>query len=519
MVDDVASAVRTSTPTTPVTEPHLTEREVLKTSIQHDYATAESGGIVPLDQRRKLFSMAALWLTMNCGFGEVFIGFQYQQAGFTLLRSLVVSLIGIGLYFAYAMPAAYIGSRTGTTHSLLARAVFGKWGAFLVASCLLVMGTGFVGFQSYTTAQIFQGLFGWDRIMLVGIIVTIVCIVNNVVGFSGVVAWARYVVTPVVVLWIAYMMIKAFTTEPMAVLGAHPPAVTTLTTLQGIMAILGVCVWGDEPDFWRYGKPSFWWAGIGYAVGLIVGDLLFTLSGWVMAQLAITRGGDGSFANAVTFTTTYSLFGLVWLAFIVSVVSQMAAQDGNYYAAINALQGIFGGIKGWSRLYSCVIAVAVACLATWFVIHGGDTWEAVVNFGAAAVPSATVIMVLDHYIVPKMFGMSRSLAYVPKLHEAGSANIAAIVALLPAIVIGTVGAGTITWFGDYYWFLPGPLSWVSAGIVYLVGMAIISRTSNAMRWAGYSVQAAANPIARSSTVEDLATLAESGRSLPLGSIA
>ena len=128
-------------------------------------------------------------------------------------------------------------------------------------------------------------------------------------------------------------------------LGAHPKAITSMTTLQGIMAILGVCVWGDEPDFWRYGKPSFWWAGWGYAVGLILGDLLFTLAGWVMAQLAITRGGDGSFANSVTFTTSYSLFGLVWLAFIVSVVSQMAAQDGNYYAAINALQALFGEIK------------------------------------------------------------------------------------------------------------------------------------------------------------------------------
>jgi len=38
------------------------------------------------------------------------------------------------------------------------------------------------------------------------------------------------------------------------------------------------------------------------------------------------------------YVTTYSLFGLTWLAFIVAGVSQMAAQDGNYYAAINALQ-------------------------------------------------------------------------------------------------------------------------------------------------------------------------------------
>jgi purine-cytosine permease-like protein len=486
------------------------EAEVLRESLQHDYATAESGGIVPLGRRRKLYSMAALWLTMNCGFGEVFIGFNYQQAGFTLMKSFLVSLAGIALYFAYAMPAAYIGSRTGQTHSLLARAVFGKWGAFLVAACLLVMGTGFVGFQSYTTALIFEGLFSWTNLMLVGLVVTALFIVNNVLGFSGVVAWARYVVTPIVILWIAYMMIKAFGTEPSSVLGAHPKAIAPLTTLQGIMAILGVCVWGDEPDFWRYGKPSFWWAGWGYAVGLILGDLLFTLAGWVMAQLAVTGGGDGSFANSVSFTTSYSLFGLIWLAFIVSVVSQMAAQDGNYYAAINALQALFGEIKHWSRLYSCAIAVGIGLLATWFVIHGGNTWLDVVNFGAAAVPSATVIMVLDHYAVPRLFRLSRSLEHVPSLSDAGAVNVPAIVAMLPAIVIGTVGAGTINWFGHHYWFLPGPLSWVSAGAVYLIGMALVARSPHALRLAGFSRQAAASLTARSARIEDLATASSAG---------
>jgi purine-cytosine permease-like protein len=88
---------------------HPTERELLRASLQHDYATAESGGIVPLARRRKLYTMAALWLTMNCGFGEVFIGFNYQQAGFTLMKSFLVSVAGIVLYFCYAMPAAYIG--------------------------------------------------------------------------------------------------------------------------------------------------------------------------------------------------------------------------------------------------------------------------------------------------------------------------------------------------------------------------------------------------------------------------
>jgi hypothetical protein len=109
----MSSSIRTSGPAGIPPHGHATEREVLRESVKHDYATEKSGGIVPLDRRRRLWSMAALWLTMNCGFGEIFIGFEYHQAGFTLLKSVAVSLIGCALYFCYAVPAAYLGTRTG----------------------------------------------------------------------------------------------------------------------------------------------------------------------------------------------------------------------------------------------------------------------------------------------------------------------------------------------------------------------------------------------------------------------
>jgi purine-cytosine permease-like protein len=485
-----------------VPPPRADERELLRESVRHDYATGKSGGIVPLDRRRKLWSMAALWLTMNCGFGEIFIGFEYHQAGFTLAKSVAVSLIGCALYFCYAVPAAYLGTRTGQTHSLLARSVFGRTGAVLVATCLLIMGTGFVGFQSNITAQIFAGLFSWSNLLLIGIAVSVFCILNNVLGFSGVVAWARYVVTPIVVAWIVYMMIKALATEPGSVLGAHPRAVAQLSVWQGIGAMLGVCVWGDEPDFWRFGKPRFWWPAGGYAFGLIVGDILFTLAGWVMAQLA----GPGDFSHSVMYVTSYSLFGLTWLAFIVAGVSQMAAQDGNYYAAINALQGMLGEFRRWNRLYSCALAVLIACLFTWFVTEGTTAWLDVVTFGSAAVPSATVIMLVDHYLVPRLFGVSRSLLTVPGWAEAGLANIPAIVAMIPAIIIGTVGAGSIPGLPAQYWWLPGPFSWLSAAAVYLLGMAVVTRLPGALTLAGFPAAARASAVARTGVIEDLATV-------------
>jgi purine-cytosine permease-like protein len=451
-------------------------------AIKHDYATDASGGIVPLNRRRGLVSLGALWLTMNCGFGEIFLGYEYHSAGFTLLKALAVSVIGCALYLVYAVPSAYLGSRTGQTHALLSRSIFAGVGSVVVAIALLIEGTGFVGFQAGITAQIYQGLYGWNNITLVACIAAAVMIFNNLFGFTGVVAWARYVVTPVIILWIGYLLIKAFFTEPSSVMSAHPKTTAAITVWAAIGAMIGVIAWGDEPDFWRYGKPSFWWSLPGYLFGLIVGDIFFTIGGWMMAELST----GSSYANSVTFVTHYSLFGAFWLAFIVASVSQAAAQDGNYYVAINALQNVFGSFRGWNRLYSCGLAVIGGVFATWALQQGTQAWLYFITFSSAAVPAATTVMMVDHFVVPRLFSISRPLTKVPSWSQTGVANVPAIVALVPSVIIGTFGAGAVPWTSDWYWYLPGPLSWVSAGIVYLIGVALVARRSDAFTWLGFS---------------------------------
>lgn len=458
------------------------ELEDVRSSIKHDYATDASGGIVPLDRRRSLLSMAALWLTMNCGFGEIFLGFEYHSAGFTLLKSLIISLLGCGLYVLYAVPAAYLGSRTGQTHSLLSRSIFGSIGSGLVAIVLIVEGTGFVGFQASVTAQIYQGLYGWNGVTVVACIAAGVMIFNNLFGFTGVVAWARYVVTPVIILWIGYLLVRAFATEPSSVISAHPKTTAAITTWAAIGAMIGVVAWGNEPDFWRYGKPKLMWSLPAYAFGLIVGDVFFTIGGWVMAQLST----GSSYANSVTFVTHYSLFGVFWLAFIVATISQAAAQDGNYYVAITALQNLFGGIKRWNRLYSCGLALIGGVFATWAIQQGNQAWLHVITFSSAAVPAATTIMIVDHFVVPRLLGLSRPLSKVPAWSQTRLANVPAIVAMIPAIVIGTFGAGAVPGLSSWYWYLPGPLSWVSAGVLYLLGVTLVARLPTVFSWLGFS---------------------------------
>src|SRR5919197_575099 len=90
-------------------------REELAKELEHDYSTSRSGG-VPLTERRSLYHFLALWVTFAAGFTYLFLGFQYHDAGYSLWRTIAASGLGAAAYLAYALPAAYLGSRTGQTH-------------------------------------------------------------------------------------------------------------------------------------------------------------------------------------------------------------------------------------------------------------------------------------------------------------------------------------------------------------------------------------------------------------------
>src|ERR1700726_4751573 len=94
------------------------ERETLRESVAHDFTTTESG-IVPLDRRRSAVTLGAVWLVLEAGWVYIFTGFALFQAGLNLAETSLDLLLGVAFYFAYSMVAAFIGSRSGQTHSLL----------------------------------------------------------------------------------------------------------------------------------------------------------------------------------------------------------------------------------------------------------------------------------------------------------------------------------------------------------------------------------------------------------------
>jgi purine-cytosine permease-like protein len=465
------------------------ERRALDESIKHDYSTSDTG-IVPLSKRRPLWHFACLWATFAAGFSFLFLGFELHD-GHSLGGAVVISVLGYGLYAAYAMFAAYLGSRTGQTHGLLTRSIFGIGGSWLVSAFVLIAPLGWVAFQANLLVQIWDGLYGWDHLVLLTLVMCGVMIFNNLLGFTGISVFARYLVTPLILVWIAYLVIKVLVTDGGSLGGT--PSGAGLPFWVAVAAVIGFAMWGNEPDVWRYGKPSFWWPLPAF---LFAGFwfVLFTVGGWMMAQLA----NSSDFGAQVRFITSYSLFGAFWLAWILATISQFAINDGNYYESINAGQNLIGAWHRWRRLYTCLIVAAAGVLAGWVVnFHFLDGWFKVAGFLAISVPCATVIMAVDHFVLPRLLGISRPLDRVPSWSQTGAVNVPAVVALLGAVAFGVIGLADLP-SGWIYSSPPsgwGPVpaeAWVLSGVLYIAGVlvarVVVPNVKGALGFARFAIE-------------------------------
>src|SRR5690349_3150602 len=177
-------------------------------------------------------------------------------------------------------------------------------------------------------------------------------------------------------------------------------------------------------------------------------------------------------ADPFSFRCHYSLFGAFWLAWIIATISQFAINDGNYYESVNAGQNLLGGWRHWRRLYTCLAVAAGGALAAWIVNYKAvNGWFDVATFLAITVPCATMIMVVDHFVLPGRLRISRPLLEVPSWQEAGRFNAPAGVSLRVAVAYGAIASailpGNLGYDTARNWG-PVPVEcWAIAGGLYL----------------------------------------------------
>jgi len=481
------------------------ERAELGASIAHDYSTAETG-IVPLEHRRPMWHFMGLWATFVAGFSYMFLGFEIHDGGHGLASTVAITLIGYGMYTAYALFGSYLGSRTGQTHALLTRSVFGLAGSWIVSAFILVAPLGWVAFQANLLVTLWNGFYGWGAIFTLTLLVAGLMIFNNLLGFTGISVFARYLVTPLLILWCLYMVIKGFAED-----GGHfhgTPSGSGLPFWVAVVAVIGFAMWGNEPDVWRYGKPRFAWPLPTFIFAAVL-FTLFVMAGWMMETLA--KSSDS--AAIFRYTVHYSLFGAFWLAWILATISQVAINDGNYYESVNAGQNLFGSWKLWRRPLTCLLVAGGGVIAADLVnFHFLNGWFKVASFLAVTVPSATVIMAVDHFLLPRLFRISRPLDHVPRWEETGFINAPAVVALLGAVFFGVTG--TASWPHGWLESAPpnswGPVpleTWVIAGAAYVLLVAAVRSSASVKTVLGFSRPALAASVPGDAVV-DIASSAD-----------
>jgi hypothetical protein len=235
----------------------------------------------------------------------------------------------------------------------------------------------------------------------------------------------------------------------------------------------------------------------------------------MMAALA----GTTDTAQVFRYTVHYSLFGAFWLAWIIATISQFAINDGNYYESVNAGQNLLGTFRNWPRVLTCLLVAGGGVVAADLVnFHFLNGWFKVSSFLAVTVPSATVIMVVDHFLLPRLFRISRPLTSVPRWEQAGLINLPATVALLSAVFFGVTG--TASWPHGWLEAAPpnswGPVpleAWALAGGLYIALVAVARAVAPVRSALGFPKTVPDAAIA-SSAVIDIASEAETER--PVG---
>jgi len=434
--------------------------EVLGHRLNHSVESSDhTTDIVPLSERRSPLTMGLLWITMVTGFPTVFVGFDAFKAGHTLPQLIQGVLLGCFILLLYGIPAAYMGSKSGQTYGLLSRVLFGSWGSRLVSANLVIVNMGWYGLTATFLAEGLKGLYPIDiPTVWLAAALTFPMAINNFFGFSGIANFAKYIAAPLLILWVGFTFCKATGSCPTTVLTqvSHTPLPQALTMVTAL--VVGYGVWGNEPDFWRYGKPRVILSAIPLIVSLAIGQFIFPITGWMMAYLS----GITDVAGATNLMNQYAFGGIKIIAATVLVVTYFAVQDSGLYGAINGLENIKSMPRKW-----VVSALAIVGSFTAILLAGNThAFELVAVSSSIISPSATVIVMVEYFWLSKKSKLDFSIVH--SFINLPSVRWTAIIALFSGYTVGFATSGLIPGLEKWHMGTAALQAWITALVVYTV---------------------------------------------------
>jgi cytosine/uracil/thiamine/allantoin permease len=172
---------------------------------------------------------------------------------------------------------------------------------------------------------------------------------------------------------------------------------------------------------------------------------------------------------------------------------------------VNGGQNLVGQVPGWRRLYTCLLVAVIAAIFAWQFTKVENGFFKVAGWSSIALPSTTVVMLVDQFVLPRVLRLRRPVEPIPSWSDAATANWPGIIAVLAGVLFGAWGL--ILFPGQTSapnLGLVAPEAWILAGVLYLALAAAAARTTGAAVILGFSRNAS-----RFSPVESVAGPSES----------
>jgi len=419
---------------------------------------------VPLSERRGPLTMGLLWITMVTIFPSVLIGFQWYKEGLTLLQVIGCSVLSCLILLSYSIPATQLGAKTGLGYAKLSRSVFGAMGSRLIAINLIWLFVLAYGLTALLMGETLVSLF---KIALplstITAITAVLMAFNNFFGFKGVANFARFVAAPALIAWVGYTFVKALTHCPTEVLTQtpHVPFSIALTSVSSF--VIGLAVWGNELDYWRFSRPQVKDSAIALIGSLAVGMLIFPITGWMVAKIT----GVTEYSAATALMNQYSFGGIALLPAIVLGASYFACNDSTLFGSLQAAETLK---KMSHQKWALILGILGAATGAWLSTGGtSKSIEAFCSLNCIIMPTPTVIMMSEWFLQSKVFKDYDNMASfgLSAKSTAPLFKMSACIALTCGFAVGVLTSGLIPAFEFFHVGISSLQAWMAALVTYV----------------------------------------------------
>lgn len=394
--------------------------------------------IISHSSRRSPLTMGLLWVTMVTVFPCVLVGFSWFKSGLSLVQVIACTIIGSLMLLAYSLPAAHIGSVSGRSYCSLIKSVFGKFGNSIVSFNLIWMFIAWYGLAALFLAEGLEGLFQWKLpLAVLAPAFAVAMAFNNFWGFKGVANFARFFAAPMLIVWVFYTLTKVTVATSPAVFSEPSSCSFPLALSMVANFVIGICVWGNEADYWRHGKAKVSHSGVPMSTALLIGVIIFPITGWLVARMTgITENGA-----ATAFMNDYSFGGVALIGAIVLTASYFAANDSNLFGSSSALSSLAKLPHRTAVVILTLLGAIVACSLS--ICGGAQALEKVASLNCVIMAMPTVILVAEYFLVRKLFSIKCDLHELPVDADLPMIRTPAIAALVFGSCVGIATAGII----------------------------------------------------------------------------